>query len=120
MGKEKIKFRKNAQRQYTKSEKGISFMKSINIVVKNETGIHSRPADLFVRTAKLYQSDIEVLKGEKKANAKTIIKLLLLNICENNEITITANGIDEDEAIDDLKALIESDFTTINPKVQIE
>ena len=94
-------------------------MKSLTITVKNETGLHSRPADLFVRTAKLYDSAIEVNKGEKKANAKNIIKLLLLNACENDQITINADGSDEEEALNDLKNLVESDFTATNPKVQI-
>jgi len=95
-------------------------MKSISVIVKNETGLHSRPADVFVRTSKLYQSTIEVAKGEKKANAKNIIKLILINVCENDQITISADGPDEDEALNDLKILVESNFTTINPKVQIE
>jgi phosphotransferase system HPr (HPr) family protein len=94
-------------------------MKSLTLTVKNETGLHSRPADVFVRTAKLYQSNIEVSKGGKKANAKTILKVILLNVCENDEITITADGPDEDEALADLTALVESDFNTINPQVQI-
>jgi phosphotransferase system HPr (HPr) family protein len=94
-------------------------MKSLTLTVKNETGLHSRPADLFVRTAKLYESAIEVAKGEKKANAKTILKLILLNVCENDEITITANGTDEDAALEDLKKLVESDFTAANPQIQI-
>ncbi|MDR1575390.1 MAG: HPr family phosphocarrier protein [Treponema sp.] len=94
-------------------------MKQTSIVVKNETGLHSRPADLFVRTAKLYQSTVEVAKGEKKANAKTILKVILLNVCENDTITLTADGPDEDAALEDLRSLVESDFTKINPKVQI-
>ena len=94
-------------------------MKSLVLTVKNETGLHSRPADLFVRTSKLYESSIEVCKGEKKANAKAILKLILLNVCENDQITINADGPDEEEALNDLKSLVESDFTTVNPKVQI-
>jgi phosphotransferase system HPr (HPr) family protein len=94
-------------------------MKSVTITVKNETGLHSRPADVFVRTAKLYEANIEVTKGTKKANAKTILKIILLNVCENDEIVIQAEGPDEEEALADLKALVESDFTVINPKVQI-
>ena len=94
-------------------------MKSVTTIVKNETGLHSRPADLFVRTAKLYQSTVEVVKGGKKANAKNILKLILLNVCENDEITINTDGPDEDEALNDLKVLVESDFITINPRIQI-
>ncbi|MDR1929333.1 MAG: HPr family phosphocarrier protein [Treponema sp.] len=97
----------------------MKIMKDVTITVKNETGLHSRPADMFVRTAKLYQSNIEVSKGAKKANAKTILKVILLNVCENDEITITADGPDEDAALEDLKTLVESNFNTVNPKVQI-
>ena len=94
-------------------------MKTIVLTVKNETGLHSRPADLFVRTSKLYESAIEVHKGEKKANAKAILKLILLNVCENDQITINADGPDEEAALNDLSTLVESNFTTINPKIQI-
>jgi phosphocarrier protein HPr len=94
-------------------------MKEIKLIVKNETGLHSRPADVFVRTAKLYKSDITLKKGEKTSNAKTILKVILLNVCQNDEITITASGEDENNAIDDLKNLIESDFTKINVAVSV-
>jgi phosphotransferase system HPr (HPr) family protein len=94
-------------------------MKELTITVRNETGLHSRPADVFVRTAKLYQSDIEILKGEKKANAKAILKVILLNVCENDEITVRADGPDEDAALEDIRVLVESNFSTLNPRVQI-
>lgn len=94
-------------------------MKEIKLVITNETGLHSRPADVFVRTAKLYESDIQVHKGEKNASAKTILKIILLNVCQNDEITITADGPDEDAALEDLKALVESDFTKLNPAIEI-
>ena len=94
-------------------------MKELDITVKNETGLHSRPADVFVRTAKLFESDIKVHKGEKSANAKTIIKVILLNVSQNDVIKITADGPDEDAALEELQKLIESDFTEINEAVKI-
>lgn len=94
-------------------------MKEIEIVVKNETGIHSRPADLFVRTAKLFESDITIKKGEKSANAKAILKVILLNVSQNDSVVITATGSDEEKAIDEIRTLIESDFTKINDAVKI-
>ena len=94
-------------------------MKEIEITVKNETGLHSRPADVFVRTAKLFKSDITVYKGEKSANAKTIIKVILLNVSQNDTVKITADGPDEEEAVSELKMLIESDFEKINEAVKI-
>jgi len=94
-------------------------MKELKIIVKNETGLHSRPADLFVRTAKLYNSKIIVRKGDKLADAKNILRVILLNVSQNDEIVILADGEDEDTAIKDLKRLIESNFKDYNDKVKI-
>lgn len=94
-------------------------MKELEITVTNETGLHSRPADVFVRTAKLFESDIKVSKGEKTANAKTIIKVILLNVSQGDTIKITAEGPDEEEAVNELKMLIDSDFEKINDAVKI-
>ncbi|MFA7568151.1 MAG: HPr family phosphocarrier protein [Alkalispirochaeta sp.] len=94
-------------------------MKEITLTVTNETGLHSRPADHFVRTAKLYSSKITVTKGDKTADAKNIIKLILLNVSQNTEIRIEADGPDADAALADLKTLITSDFKTVNEAVVI-
>ncbi len=89
------------------------------ITVQNDTGLHSRPADLFVRTAKLYGSKITVSKGEKSADAKNIIKVILLNVSQGSEIRIEADGADEEKAVADLISLVKSDFETVNPEVSI-
>jgi phosphotransferase system HPr (HPr) family protein len=94
-------------------------MTELNITITNDTGLHSRPADVFVRTAKLFSSEILVKKGEKIAKAKAILKVILLNVSQGDIITISADGEDEKEAVDELKKLIESDFNIINPKVKI-
>ena len=94
-------------------------MIDITLTIKNDTGLHSRPADFFVRTAKLYDSSITVFKGEKSADAKNIIKVILLNVSRGNEIRIEADGGDEKEALSDLATLIESDFEKVNPRVTI-
>ena len=94
-------------------------MTNITITVNNETGLHSRPADLFVRTAKLYTSRITVFKGEKSADAKNIIKLILLNVSQGTEIGISAEGDDESEALADLGRLVKSNFEEVNAQVTI-
>ncbi len=92
-------------------------MERITVTVTNETGLHSRPADLFVRTAKLYKSRITVRNGEKSADAKNIIKVILLNVAQNTEIGIEADGPDQEDAIKNLKLLIESNFTEIDENI---
>ena len=94
-------------------------MKQLEITVKNDTGLHSRPADYFVRTCKLYKSKISVSFRGQTIDAKNILKVILLNICKDDSIIITAEGEDEDAALDDLRALIESDFRKVNGEVKI-
>jgi phosphotransferase system HPr (HPr) family protein len=89
------------------------------LTVENETGLHSRPADLFVRTCKLYECGITVRKGEKEADAKNIIKVILLNVSQYDEITIRCEGPDEQEALADLRRLVESNFESVNEQVKI-
>ena len=73
-------------------------------VGKNETGLHARPASLFVQKAAKYKSTIKVKKDGKEANAKSIISVLSLGASKGSEITISCAGDDEQEA---LSALIE-------------
>ena len=94
-------------------------MKEIKLTVIGETGLHSRPADLFVRTSKLYGSTITVQKGEKSADAKNIIKVILLNVTKGQTMTVTADGADEDAALNSLKRLVESDFLDVDERVKI-
>jgi len=83
-------------------------MKEAVITVKNPTGLHTRPGTEFVQLAKTFESDIIVKKGEKEANAKSIVKLLKIGISCGDEITVSASGSDEDKAIEALTAYIEN------------
>lgn len=94
-------------------------MKELTLTVENETGLHSRPADLFVRTAKLYDCTVTVSKGEKQADAKNIIKVILLNVSQKDDITIRADGPEEEAALADLRRLVESNFEAVNEQVKI-
>ena len=94
-------------------------MPEVSVQITNETGLHSRPADLFVRTARLYSSEIVVFRGDRSANAKNIIKVILLNAGPGETIRIVATGPDADEAIADLQRLVVSGFEQINTAVEI-
>lgn len=78
------------------------------IEVNNESGLHARPAALFVETAKRFSSNIAVFHGERKANAKSITSLLLLGINKGTTIEIEADGPDEAEAVKALQELFSS------------
>lgn len=85
-------------------------MYSKTATIQNKTGLHARPANLFVSTAKKFKSDIYVEKDSKKANAKSIITILTLGAVQNSQVTVSAEGIDEEQAVNELVSLIESGF----------
>ncbi|MCA9958031.1 MAG: phosphoenolpyruvate--protein phosphotransferase [Anaerolineales bacterium] len=74
-------------------------MKELTITIQNPTGLHARPAKVFVNTAKQYQSDIRVHHGAKKANAKSLISMLTLGVEAGTEIRIVVDGADEEVAM---------------------
>lgn len=80
------------------------------VVVKNATGLHARPAAMFIAEAKKFQSAITIgREGEDKTvNAKSMVKLLTLAICQNQTVVLSAEGEDEVAAVDTLAALIET------------
>lgn len=82
-------------------------MISEKVTILNETGLHARPASVFVNTATKFKSDLTIGKGEKKANAKSILSVLGLGISKGTEITISADGPDEEEAVSALVELIQ-------------
>lgn len=77
-------------------------------VLKNEQGLHSRAAAQFVKTTSKYDSDIFIEKGSYKLNAKSIMGILSFGISPGEEITISVDGKDEEEAMDDIEKLLES------------
>ena len=74
-------------------------MKEQDLTIHNPTGLHARPAKVFVNTAKQYKSDIRVQHGSKKANAKSLISMLTLGVECGSEIRLIVDGADEEEAL---------------------
>lgn len=83
-------------------------MKQLTLTIRNATGLHARPAKIFVNTAKQFKADIRVQRGEKKANAKSLISMLTLGVERGQEILIVVDGEDEVAALDTLAAAVES------------
>jgi len=79
-------------------------------VVKNRAGLHARPAALIVQTAGQYESNIFIEKDSEKINAKSIMGLLTMGAAFNTELIISAEGPDEEAAVNSLVELFESRF----------
>jgi len=78
--------------------------------LKNETGLHARPASLFVKEASSYKSEVKVVKDGKEYNAKSIMGILSMGAGKGDKIDIIAVGADEKNAAEALKKLIDSNF----------
>ncbi len=73
---------------------------SVEVAIKNPSGLHARPAAMVVEKAKTLDADISIQKGEKKANAKSIMSVLTLGASHGDVIHITADGPDAQTAVD--------------------
>jgi len=89
---------------------GENLKKTRAFIIKNELGLHLRPAGLFVKTAKNYQSNITVEKDGIRADGKSILGITTLNAAKNSKIIIEASGKDADQALEGLGRLIASNF----------
>ncbi|WP_110929233.1 phosphocarrier protein HPr [Bacillus massiliglaciei] len=77
--------------------------------VTADTGIHARPATLLVQAAGRFSSEINLEYKAKKVNMKSIMGVMSLGIGKDAEITITADGSDETEALDTLAATLKNE-----------
>ena len=80
------------------------------VTVENQVGLHARPATFFIQKANEFRSTIMVEKEGRKVNAKSLLGVLSLGITKGTSITISAEGADEEEAVNALCTLIASNF----------
>ncbi len=85
-------------------------MISRSVTIKNSVGLHARPATFFIQKANSYKSSIWVEKEDCRVNAKSLLGVLSLGITKDTEITIIADGGDENSAVDGLVTLIETEL----------
>ena len=86
-------------------------MISKEVTINNQVGLHARPATFFIQKANEFKSSIWVEKEERRVNAKSLLGVLSLGIVKGTVITLIADGADEEEAINTLSQLIDSDFS---------
>ena len=83
------------------------------MVVRHQIGLHARPAALFVQAASKFDSEIYVRNhtaGSGPVDAKSILGVLTLGVGRGHEIGVEANGADAEQAIAELRALVENNF----------
>jgi phosphotransferase system HPr (HPr) family protein len=86
-------------------------MPELALTIKNEVGLHARPAALFVQTAARFKNTkIEVVKEGQVRDAKSILGVLTLKVSKGTTIVVRAEGEHADEALAALHDLVSHDF----------
>ena len=84
------------------------------VTIRNALGLHARPAGMLSETANQFSSNIYIQKGLMKVNAKSIMGIMMLAAGHGTQLTIRADGTDEDEAIEALSQLVKGGFDDTN------
>ena len=77
------------------------------VTIGSKSGLHARPAALFVQHAKSFQSQITLSKAEKTVNGKSILSILTLGAEQGDQVVLGVNGDDAESAMNTLVILLE-------------
>ncbi len=83
---------------------------SCELAIRNQYGIHARPAAIFVKTASKYEAEVTVEKDKVRVSGKSIMGLMTMEASCGSKIKITAEGTDASQAVDELQKLVEHKF----------
>ena len=79
-----------------------------NVIIKNETGLHARPAASLVQFVKKYDESIEIILDNKVADAKSIFNVMSLGISKGTEIKLRVDGENEEKTLGEVVNFIEN------------
>jgi phosphocarrier protein len=85
-------------------------MTTVTAIVRNELGVHARPAALFVQLASRFSSEIVLGQNGVEVNGKSIMGVMMLAAERGSTLEIRAEGADEERAVTELAALVERGF----------
>lgn len=80
------------------------------VKIINKLGLHARAAAKFVTLASVYKSDVQLLKGDRGVNGKSIMGVMMLAAACGSELELVIDGSDEQEAMAKLVELINTFF----------
>lgn len=85
-------------------------MKNFDYVITDEIGIHARPAGQLAKEAKQFQSTIKISIDGKEADAGKLMAVMGLGVKKGNTVTVTAEGEDEDKAIEAMEKFMKENL----------
>lgn len=80
------------------------------LTISNKSGMHARPAAMFVKVAARFACDIFVEKDGEKINGKSIMGLMMLAAGPGSKVTLHVKGADAPAAINELESLVNRKF----------
>ncbi len=94
----------------SEDEKSVSPTREVQLLLTNPTGLHARPASLFVQTAARFQAKIQAAARGREANATSIMEVLSLGARQTDTITLRASGPEAGAALEALSELVRANF----------
>ncbi|MEY4069712.1 MAG: hypothetical protein RL721_326 [Candidatus Eisenbacteria bacterium] len=85
-------------------------MAEIQLLIRNQLGLHARACALFVKTSSRFKSEVFVSRDDLEVNGKSIMGVMMLAAEEGSTITVRATGDDEAAAIEALRDLVDGKF----------
>ncbi|MDE5931021.1 MAG: HPr family phosphocarrier protein [Lachnospiraceae bacterium] len=85
-------------------------MKTFEYVIRDELGIHARPAGALVKEVKKFESRITIQKGDKEVEASKLMALMGMGVKCGDNIIVKAEGADEDAAIEQMETFIKNNL----------
>ena len=85
-------------------------MKSFEYVIKDELGIHARPAGALVKEVKKFESKITIQKDDKEVDASKLMALMGMGVKCGDKIVVKVEGTDEDTAIEQIEEFIKNNL----------
>ncbi|HIT05948.1 MAG TPA: HPr family phosphocarrier protein [Candidatus Scybalocola faecipullorum] len=85
-------------------------MKKFEYTIKDELGIHARPAGMLVKEAKKFSSKVTITKDGKSAEATKLMAIMALGVKKDQTIEVAVEGADEDAAYDAMQAFFSANL----------
>jgi phosphocarrier protein len=82
----------------------------LQLLIRNQLGLHARACALFVKTSSKFKSDVFVSRDDLEVNGKSIMGVMMLAAEEGATITVRAVGADEREVLEALRELVDGKF----------
>lgn len=80
------------------------------ITIKNKSGLHARPAAIFVQITNKYDSTVTIKKGKLEVNGKSIMGILMLAAGKGSQVTLKVDGDDAEKAMAELEMVLSGEI----------